>query len=162
MATHPSQPMPDDKPTMNETPTDGAATNAAPEASATVNEMPTSVSTRTEEIVERSMANEPEAVKQETMQLVEALTTRAQSELQGAQQVSLDMYLGAVRNATEMLQENRVFDPQKIERSLSMIQADAQKNMESVLDDIKKFGERLGDRVDAAAKAAWETFNRPQ
>ena len=162
MATHPSQPMPDDKPPMNDTPVEGMPVNTAPETSAAVNEVPTPISARTEEIVERSMANEPEAVKQETMQLVEALTTRAQSELQGAQQVTMDMYLGAVRNATEMLQENRVFDPQKIERSLSAIQADAQKNMAAVLDDIKKFGEQFGDRVDAAAKAAWETFNRPQ
>lgn len=157
--------MPDDKPAMNETPMDSETINAMPETSETVNEvpeLPTDVSARTEAIVEQSMANEPEAVKQETMQLVEALTTRAQSELQGAQQVTLDMYLGAVRNATEMLKENRVFDPQKIERSLGAIQADAQKNMNSVLDDIKKFGEQLGDRVDAAAKAAWETFNRPQ
>ncbi len=104
------------------------------------------------------MANEPESVKQETKQLVQALKSRAQREVQGAQQVTLDVYLGAVRKAKESLKGNQTFDPDKIERSMGLIQADAQKNMASVLEEIKEIGDKLGDRITDAAKAAWDTF----
>lgn len=135
MADLPSQPKPD------------TATNTTVD-----------ISPRTDAMVEQSMANESASVKQETKQLVEALKSRAQREVQGAQQVTLDTYLGAVRKAKETLQGSQTFDPDKIERSMGLIQADAQKNMASVMEELKEMGDRLGDRITDAAQAAWDTF----
>ena len=118
------------------------------------------ISPRTEAMVEQSMPHETEDAKRETKQLVEAIKQRAQQEVQGAQQVTLDMYLGAVRKAKDSMQGDRVFDPEKIEHSIGLIQADAQKNMNAVLDELKQMGDRLGDRLSDAAKAAWNTFKQ--
>jgi len=97
-----------------------------------------------------------EEIKQETKALIETLKRRAQAEVQGAQKITVDIYLTAVRSAKEALEATRLFDPERIEQSVALIQQEAQKNMQSIQDEITQWSDRLAE----AAKVAWETLTQ--
>lgn len=115
-----------------------------------------SISPQTDALVEESMPAAQEQIKQETKALIETLKRRAQAEVQGAQKITVDTYLTAVRSAKEALEATRLFDPERIERSVALIQQEAQKNMQSILDEINQWSDRLAE----AAKVAWETLTQ--
>lgn len=112
------------------------------------------VSPETDALVEKEMAGETDAVKDETKALVEAIRRRAQSEIENAQTLTQDAYLNAVRSAKETLEQNELLNPKRIEHSVEMIQRDAQENWQKTLDEISSFG----DRLQAAAQAAWDVL----
>lgn len=116
------------------------------------------VSPETKKLVEQEMPNETEQVRQETMALVEALRKRAQAEIQGASKLTVDAYLNAVQQARTALDDNQLFDKERIEYSMKLLQMDAQKNWENILKEISEFGDRLSE----AAKVAWETLTTPR
>ena len=110
------------------------------------------VSPKTNDLVEQEMAGQDEKIKAETKALVEAIKTRAQSEIDNAQTITQDAYLNAVRNAREAVEQNQLFDPKRIEHSVNMIQRDAEKNWQKTVDEITS----LGDRLQEAAQTAWD------
>jgi uncharacterized protein YjgD (DUF1641 family) len=94
-------------------------------------------------------------IKQETKALIDAISKRAQVEAQAAGELTREAYLAAVRQAREALEENMLFDKAQIEKSVEQIQKDAEKNWQSIVQEV----ESLGTRLSEAAKAAWEKLS---
>jgi hypothetical protein len=116
------------------------------------------VSPETNELVEREMSGETDALKQETKALIDAIKKRAQSEAQTAGNLTRDTYLNAVRRARESVEQSKLVDPERIAYSMKLIQMEAEKNWESIIKEVATFGDRLAD----AAKAAWEALTAPR
>lgn len=116
------------------------------------------VSEDTKELVQTNMPNESDEVKNETMALIEAIKRRAQSEAQGAGELTRDAYLTAVQRAKEAVEQTKLFDKNQIESSIELMLKDAEKNWESIFKEVTSFGDRLAD----AAKAAWDTLTAPR
>ncbi|MBP0012816.1 MAG: hypothetical protein J7545_20805 [Roseofilum sp. SBFL] len=118
------------------------------------------VSPETKAMVEEDegLKNATETVKNETMALIEAIKTRAQSELHKAGNYTLETYLSSVKKAKTSLEEEHLFDPDRIENSLKLLQKDAEKNWENIVQQAQEFGDRLSE----AAKAAWEILTAPR
>lgn len=122
------------------------------------------VSPQTSAIVETELAHEPDDVRQETQALIEAIKQRAQQEAQTAEDLAKsagdftrETYLKLVRQAREAVEQNRLIDPDEIQRSAQQLQADAEKNWEALVKEVTD----LSDRLSEAAKAAWEKLVTP-
>ncbi len=116
------------------------------------------VSPETDALVEQEMQGESEALKEETKALVEAVRKRAQADAQSAGDFTRDAYLNAVRQLRETVEQNKLFDPEQVERSFEMIQNDAEENWNSIVKEVTEFGDRLSE----AAKVAWEILTQPK
>ncbi len=116
------------------------------------------ISPETDALVEQEMADQNAALSQETKALIEAIKKRAQSEIQAAQDLTREGYLNAVRQAREAIEQTQLIDPDRIEQSVQLIQQEAQKNWQSITDEIH----HLGDRLSEAAKAAWNALTQPK
>lgn len=116
------------------------------------------VSPQTNAVVEAEMAGETDEIKQETKGLIEALKRRAQAEAESAGTLTRETYLNAVRRAREAIEGDKIIERDRLERSWTTIQEEAEKNWQSLLKEFADFGERIQD----AAKAAWDTFNAPR
>lgn len=112
------------------------------------------VSESTNKMVESEMANETDAVKQETKELVEAIKKLAQSEVQAAGNFTREAYVNAVRQARETIERIKLIDTDRIEKAGTMLENEAEKNWQNMLKEIQDFG----DRLVAAAKAAWDVL----
>jgi PBP1b-binding outer membrane lipoprotein LpoB len=124
------------------------------------------ISPQTDALVEKEMAGESDDLKQETKALIDAIKKRAQAEAAAATEtaqsvgtMTRDAYLEAVRKAKESLEQNQLlFERDRVEYSMKLIQMEAEKNWESILNEVKEWGDRLTD----AAKAAWEKLTAPR
>ncbi len=112
----------------------------------------------TNEMVDQEMAGETDEVRNETKSLIDALKKRAQVEAQSAGTLTRETYLNAVRRARESIEQNQLIERDRIERSFELIQKDAEKNWQSILNEVAELGDRLAD----AAKAAWEVLTAPR
>ncbi|MGF1515061.1 MAG: hypothetical protein ACFB5Z_15385 [Elainellaceae cyanobacterium] len=101
-------------------------------------------------------AASPEVLSTETEALVNALRTRAMSEANAAGEFARDTYLNAVRQARQNVEQNKLVDPNEMEKAIAQLQLEAEKNWETLVNDVATFGDRLSE----AAKAAWETFTK--
>lgn len=119
---------------------------------------PITISPETDALVEQEMAGQNADIKQETKALIEAIKKRAQSEIHTAQDLTREAYLASVRRAREVIEETKLIDPDRLEQSVQLIQQEAQKNWQSITDEIQ----RLGDRLTEAAKAAWNALTQPK
>ncbi|MDJ0795241.1 MAG: hypothetical protein QNJ51_00140 [Calothrix sp. MO_167.B12] len=116
------------------------------------------VTPQTDALVDTEMAGETDEVKNETKALINAIKKRAQSEAHSAGTLTRETYLNAVRQARETIETNQLIERDRIEHALDMIQKEAQKNWDSVTKEVQD----LGDRLQAAAKAAWEVLTAPR
>ena len=118
------------------------------------------VTPQTNEMVDREMAGVSDDVKNETKALIDAIKKRAQAEAQSAGTLTRETYLNAVRQARQAIEDNPIIERDRIEHAFDMIQQEAQKNWDSVVNEIQD----LGDRLQAAAQAAWDvlTGERPK
>jgi type I site-specific restriction-modification system R (restriction) subunit len=115
------------------------------------------VSDETKALVEAEMPHESNQVKQETMALIEAIKTKAQSETQKAGEFTREKYLEAIRSArTEIDKMN--FAPERVEHSMELIQEEIEKNWDTLVKQVAELGDRLGD----AAHAAWDALTAPR
>ncbi len=128
-------------------------TDSNPEPKVTVE-----ISPQTTEMVESQMAGETQDVKDETAALIEALKRRAQVEAQSAGTLTRETYLSAVRQARESIEQNQLIERARIENAFEMVQSEAQKNFESIVTEVQE----LGDRLQAAAQAAWDVLTAPR
>lgn len=119
---------------------------------------PITISPETDALVEQEMAGQNADIKQEIKALIEAIKKRAQSEIHTAQDLTREAYLASVRRAREVIEETKLIDPDRLEQSVQLIQQEAQKNWQSITDEIQ----RLGDRLTEAAKAAWNVLTQPK
>jgi len=108
------------------------------------------VSDRTNSLVDQNMPEASDQVRQETKQLIEAITRKAQSETQKAGEFAQENYLEAVRNIRTEIEKLNL-DPERVEESIKLVQMDAEKNWESLVKEFEDFGNRLNE----AAQAAW-------
>jgi hypothetical protein len=124
------------------------------------------ISPQTDALVEKEMAGESDELKRETKALIDAIKKRAQVEAQSAAETAESLgtftrqtYLEAVRKARETLEQNQpLLERDRVEHSIKLIQMEAEKNWESILNEVKQFGDRLSE----AAKAAWEKLTAPR
>ena len=116
------------------------------------------ISPQTTEMVESQMAGESQDVKDETAALIEALKRRAQVEAQSAGTLTRETYLSAVRQARETIEQNQLIERAQIENAFEMVQNEATKNFESIVAEVQE----LGDRLQAAAQAAWDVLTAPR
>jgi glycosyltransferase A (GT-A) superfamily protein (DUF2064 family) len=116
------------------------------------------ISPQTNELVEKEMAGETDQVKHETKALIDAIKKRAQAEAHSAGNLTRETYLNAVRQAREAIEANQLIERDRIEQSITLIQAEAEKNWNSVLKEVSD----LGDRIQQAAKAAWDVLTAPR
>jgi len=116
------------------------------------------ISPQTSEMVESQMAGESQDVKDETAALIEAMKRRAQAEAQSAGTLTRETYLSAVRQARESIEQNQLIERARIENAFEMVQSEAQKNFESIVAEVQE----LGDRLQAAAQAAWDVLTAPR
>jgi vacuolar-type H+-ATPase subunit I/STV1 len=113
----------------------------------------------TSQMVDQEMAGETDEVRQETKSLIDALKKRAQSEAQSAGTLTRQTYLDAVRQArTKLEQDDQLISRERIEQSFELIQKEAEKNWQTVVNEVAELGDRLAD----AAKAAWEALTAPR
>lgn len=116
------------------------------------------VSPQTNEIVENEMVGETAEAKHETKALIEAIKRRAQVEAESAGTLTLETYLNAVRRAREAIEGEKLIERDRLERSWTIIQEDAEKNWNLLVEGVAE----LGDRFQDAAKAAWDAFKAPR
>jgi hypothetical protein len=115
------------------------------------------MSSQTHEMVETEMAGETDEVKRETKALIEALKRRAQTEAESAGTLTRETYLNAVRQAREAIEREKLIERDRIEHSWAVMQDEAQRNWHLLMKEVADFS----DRLQKAAKAAWEAFNAP-
>ncbi len=116
------------------------------------------VSPETQALVKEEMPQESDEVKNETMALIETIKTKAQSEAQKAGEFTRDTYLDAVRSVREEIEKLNLFDKERIEESIELMQKEVEKDWDSLV----KQATNLGDRLNEAAKAAWEALTAPR
>ncbi|ALF54382.1 MULTISPECIES: hypothetical protein [Nostoc] len=116
------------------------------------------ISSQTNEMVEAEMAGETDEVKNETKALIEALKRRAQAEAESAGTLTRETYLNAVRQARQAIEGEKLIERDRLENAWAVIQEEAEKNWHLLWKEFADFG----DRLQSAAKAAWEAFNAPR
>ena len=115
------------------------------------------VSEETKALVEWEMPNETNEIKQETMALIEAIKTKAQSETQKAGEFTREKYIDAIRSAREEV-EKLNFNPDRVSDSIRIMQTEIEKDWEALVKQVAELGDRLND----AAKAAWDALTAPR
>lgn len=108
-------------------------------------------------LVQQQAAETPSEIQKETLALIEAIRTKAQSEAQKAGDFARETYLDAVRKAKDEVENLNVFDPTRIDDALKQVQGEVEKDW----DVLAKQVATLGDRLNEAAKAAWEKLTTP-
>jgi hypothetical protein len=103
-------------------------------------------------LVRQEAEKAPEDLRQETLDLIEAIRTKAQSEAQKAGDFARESYLDAVRRAREEVERLDLFEPNRIEEAIKQVQGEVEKDWESLVKQVTT----VGDRLNEAAKAAWE------
>ncbi|GAX37540.1 hypothetical protein [Nodularia sp. NIES-3585] len=131
-----------------------SANNNEPKESTAIVE----ISPQTDEMVETEMAGETDEIKRETKALIEALKRRAQTEADSAGTLTRETYLNAVRQAREAIEREKLISRDRLENSWTTMQEETEKNWHLLVKEITDFSDRLQD----AAKAAWEVFNAPR
>ncbi|BAP17992.1 hypothetical protein [cyanobacterium endosymbiont of Epithemia turgida] len=91
-------------------------------------------------------------IQDETKALIKAIKTKAFSEVQKVGEFALDNYLEAVRKARQDIERRQLFEPEQIEDAIKQIQKEIEKDWDSIVSEITSFSDRLNE----AAKAAWD------
>ncbi|MEM9540636.1 MAG: hypothetical protein AAGA60_14175 [Cyanobacteria bacterium P01_E01_bin.42] len=119
------------------------------------------VSEETKALVENKMPEESDEIKYHTMALIEAIKKQAQASLESAGEIGRENYVNTMRQAQSTLKNTGLlFDEQweSLESTIQGVEDTATKNWESLLGDIKKWG----DRVDRAVNEAWKILTEPE
>ncbi len=123
------------------------------------------ITQETRDLVTKEMPEATAEIQNETMALFETIRLKAQSEMRKAQQEAeragestREAYLDSVRNAREEIERLNLFDPERIEYTIKLMQMDAENNWENMVKQASELGERLND----AALAAWTALTTPK
>ena len=116
------------------------------------------VSKETKDLVQEGMPNASNEIQEQTMKLIEAIRTKAQSEVQKAGDFTREKYLEAVKSARADVEESNLFDPERIEKSIKLMRDEVEKDWDSIV----KQAQEIGDRLSEAAKKAWEILTEPK
>lgn len=88
--------------------------------------------------------------------VIDAIKTRAQSQVKDAGEVSREAYLKAVRQAREAVEQNKSIERDRIEQAVDHIHKETDKNWQVVVGEIESIGTRLKD----ASKSAWNALTK--
>lgn len=114
------------------------------------------ISSQTHQL-ETALAGETDEVKRETKALIEAIAKRAQAEAAGT--ITRETYLNAVRQAREAIERQKLTErDHRLEYTWAVMQDEAERNWYLMMKETVNFS----DRLQKAAKAAWEAFNAPR
>ncbi|WP_267384180.1 hypothetical protein [Cyanobacterium sp. uoEpiScrs1] len=91
-------------------------------------------------------------IQDETEALINAIKTKAFSEVKKAGEFALDNYLEAVRKARQDIENRQIFEPEQIEDAIRQIKKEIEKDWDSIVKEVTSFGDRLNE----AARAAWD------
>lgn len=92
--------------------------------------------------------------------VVDAIKTRAQSQVQDAGEVSREAYLKAVRQAREAVEKNQFIERDRIEQAVDQIQKETEKNWHVVVGEIESIGSRLTEASKSAFQALTKFFDK--
>ncbi|HBK97055.1 MAG TPA: hypothetical protein DD001_06825 [Microcoleaceae bacterium UBA10368] len=92
--------------------------------------------------------------------VVDAIKTRAQSQVQDAGEVSREAYLKAVRQAREAVEQNKFIERDRIEQAVDQIQKETEKNWHVVVGEIESIGSRLTEASKSAFQALTKFFDK--
>ncbi|MFB8795288.1 MAG: hypothetical protein U7126_13945 [Microcoleus sp.] len=92
--------------------------------------------------------------------VVDAIKTRAQSQVQDAGEVSREAYLKAVRQAREAVEQNQFIERDRIEQAVDQIQKETEKNWHVVVGEIESIGSRLTEASKSAFQALTKFFDK--
>ncbi len=118
----------------------------------------------TPEVVSEDSSKTPSEIQQETTALIEAIRSKALTEAKEAGELARENYLDTVRRIRQDIEERKLFDPQRIDEAVKYIQTEVEKDWESVVKEwnsVVKEVSSFGDRLNEAAKAAWEILTAP-
>ena len=96
-------------------------------------------------------------IRDETLDLFNAIRSKAQWEAQKAGEFAREVYLDAVRRAKTEVENLELFDPKPIENAFLQAQDEVEKDWDAVVKQVTD----VGDRLNEAAKAAWEKLTEP-
>ncbi len=116
------------------------------------------------EVVSEESSKTPSEIQKETTALIEAIRSKALSEAKEAGELARDNYLDTVRRIRQDIEERKLFDPQRIDEAVKYIQKEVEKDWEGVVKEwnsVVKEVSSFGDRLNEAAKAAWEILTAP-
>jgi uncharacterized protein YnzC (UPF0291/DUF896 family) len=108
-----------------------------------------------------STTTEPQSgdeLKEATEALIEAIKNLAKAEMEAANDFSREAYLKAVSQARKNIEQIKLIDPDEFEKSFVQVQTEAEKNWNSMLEEMQGFG----DRFIKGVQAAWEVWNAPK
>ena len=118
---------------------------------------------QTNALVDAELADQSDEIKRETKALIDALKLRAQTEVQSAgglaktaTDYTRESYLKLVRQARESVEQGKLLDLERIEQSAQKLQQEAEKNWQSLVQEMGG----LSDRLSEAAKAAWDKLHK--
>lgn len=106
----------------------------------------------------RTEESPSQELQAETVALIEAIKRKAQVESQKVGEFSREQYLEAMRKAREEIESRDLFDPDRIAESIQIMTEEVEKNWEGLVQEVNDFGDRLNE----AAKAAWEKLTEPR
>lgn len=101
----------------------------------------------------------PNEIQQETKALIEAIRSKAFSEAKEAGELARENYLEAVRRIREDIENRKLFDPQRMDEAIQQVQKEVEKDWDGMVkewNNVVKEVTGFGDRLNEAAKAAWD------
>ncbi|GBF82200.1 hypothetical protein [Aphanothece sacrum] len=106
-----------------------------------------------------TLTKEPaQDLAKETLALIDTIRTKAISEAKEAGDFARDNYLTAVRRIREDIETRKLFNPERIDEAVKQLQKEVEKDWEGIVKEMTTFGDRLNE----AAKTAWEILTAPR
>jgi len=91
-------------------------------------------------------------LQEETTALLETIRRRALEEAEVAGEMTREIYLTAVRQMREAVEQDRTIKPEEIGHAVEQWQKETEQNWQLLVHDVTDFG----DRLTKAAQTAWD------
>ncbi|MEL4893982.1 hypothetical protein [Crocosphaera sp. Alani8] len=118
----------------------------------------------TPEVVSDEPSPNPSEIQKETTALIDAIRSKALNEAKEAGELARENYLDTVRRIRQDIEDRKLFDPQRIDEAVKYIQKEVEKDWDGIVKEwnsVVKEVSSFGDRLNEAAKAAWEILTAP-
>lgn len=119
------------------------------------------VSEETKAIVEKSLPDESDEVKEKFGELIDAIKRQTTREIESVENLSRETYVRAIENAQQTLNRAQTFlktQEEALENNLNQVKAEADQKWDGFLADIQA----MGNRVDRAVNAAWKILTESE
>ncbi|MEA5534406.1 hypothetical protein [Crocosphaera sp. XPORK-15E] len=116
------------------------------------------------EVVTGETPKTPSEIQKETVALIEAIRGKALSEAKEAGELARENYLETVRRIRQDIEQRKLFDPERIDEAIKQVQKEVEKDWDGIVKEwnsVIKEVTSFGDRLNEAAKTAWEILTTP-